>query len=296
MHEPEHLVWGFFVHQAVTSAQAHGLDGHRLLHGLPFDHDDLACPGYRLRWREVVQVASRIHAHLGDGGAEDVGAHIAESTPLHRTLTETLSKPATAYRVIISLWGLVCPLRFERFEVSGSSLSWIVGLTPGAAPSLGTFHMITGALRGLPRLYGRPDALVSSEVREDGGIYEVHFGDTEPPRREGVAARHAATSLLEALSAFDREARGAILAQILDLLEEPDRRSATLLLQERLGLTRTEARVATRLADGHALAAIAAELNIADATVRTHLRNIFRKTSTGRQAELVALVHRTLGG
>lgn len=294
MHDP--LVWGFFAHQALSSAERHGLDVHWLLRGMPFDRADLERPGYRVRWRDFAEVAARVHHQLGQDGMEDVGAHVTESMPLYRTLTNTLSKPSTAYRVIISLWGLVCPVRVERFDVTGATLSLSLTLAPGAEPSLACFHAVAGFLRGLPRLYDRADACVTAMVRPDGGVYEAHLGDIEPPRREGIVTQHAATSLLEALAAFDRETRGAILAQILDLLEEPDRRSATLLLQERLGLTRTEARVATRLADGHALATIAAELSIADATVRTHLRNIFRKTNTGRQAELVALVHRTLGG
>lgn len=56
------------------------------------------------------------------------------------------------------------------------------------------------------------------------------------------------------------------------------------------GLTRAEARVALRLADGCQPVHIAVELGIARTTLAFHLRNIFQKTSTSRQAELVALI------
>ncbi|MHA6729469.1 response regulator [Devosia sp. A369] len=58
------------------------------------------------------------------------------------------------------------------------------------------------------------------------------------------------------------------------------------------GLTPAEARVALALADGKQPAQIAADLDIARTTVVFHLRNIFQKTDTNRQAELVALLLR----
>jgi DNA-binding NarL/FixJ family response regulator len=54
--------------------------------------------------------------------------------------------------------------------------------------------------------------------------------------------------------------------------------------------TPTEARVAKALTLGKTLAQIAEEFAISRTTVAFHLRNIFEKTGTGRQAELVSLV------
>lgn len=59
------------------------------------------------------------------------------------------------------------------------------------------------------------------------------------------------------------------------------------------GLTPTEARVAQALAQGRSRAEIANDFGISATTVAFHMRNIFQKTGTGRQAELVALL---LGG
>jgi DNA-binding NarL/FixJ family response regulator len=57
-----------------------------------------------------------------------------------------------------------------------------------------------------------------------------------------------------------------------------------------LGLTPAEARVATLLTQGRTLAQIATEFGISRTTVAFHLRNIFQKTGTRRQAELVAVL------
>ena len=54
-------------------------------------------------------------------------------------------------------------------------------------------------------------------------------------------------------------------------------------------LTAAEARVLERLAAGLDPQAIAAELQISYATVRTHLRMLYDKTGCRRQAELVLL-------
>lgn len=55
-------------------------------------------------------------------------------------------------------------------------------------------------------------------------------------------------------------------------------------------LTPAEIRVATAMLQGKTRVQIAAKLGIASTTVAFHIRNIFQKTGTNRQAELVALL------
>ena len=55
-------------------------------------------------------------------------------------------------------------------------------------------------------------------------------------------------------------------------------------------LTRAEARLAALLAKGSSLEEAAATLSVSIGTVRSHLKAIFAKTGTSRQAELVALL------
>ncbi len=59
-----------------------------------------------------------------------------------------------------------------------------------------------------------------------------------------------------------------------------------------LGLTPAEMRVASALTQGKSLTRIARDTNVSRTTVAFHMRNIFQKTGTNRQAELVALLLR----
>jgi DNA-binding CsgD family transcriptional regulator/PAS domain-containing protein len=81
---------------------------------------------------------------------------------------------------------------------------------------------------------------------------------------------------------------------VLLLLEEAAPRTADLapLLQSEFGLSPREAALAAALAGGIDLAGAAHALGIAVGTARTHLKAVFAKTGTHRQAELVALLAR----
>ncbi|WP_209601486.1 helix-turn-helix transcriptional regulator [Sinorhizobium kostiense] len=63
-------------------------------------------------------------------------------------------------------------------------------------------------------------------------------------------------------------------------------------LRQLFGLTATEAIIATMISQGVTLQRIAQDRAISYETARTHLRNIFSKTNTRRQAELAALLTR----
>jgi len=64
------------------------------------------------------------------------------------------------------------------------------------------------------------------------------------------------------------------------------------ILASSYGLTPAETRIAVALAEGRQLARIATSFNVSRTTVAFHMRNIFQKTRTSRQAELVALLLR----
>lgn len=66
----------------------------------------------------------------------------------------------------------------------------------------------------------------------------------------------------------------------------------TATLSASYGLTPAEARIALALVEGKQPAQIAIVLEISRTTVAFHMRNIFQKTGTNRQAELVALMLR----
>jgi DNA-binding CsgD family transcriptional regulator len=65
-------------------------------------------------------------------------------------------------------------------------------------------------------------------------------------------------------------------------------------LRELFGLTRTEAAIAAALVKGHDIAQIARSFRIGIGTARSHLKAVLTKTGTHRQAQLVALITRSV--
>lgn len=89
-------------------------------------------------------------------------------------------------------------------------------------------------------------------------------------------------------------AHGAPLDQphVALFLSAPDHRKRVpeTLLMGLFGLTPTEARVAGALAHSTRAADVAAELGVSQTTISFHMRNLFQKTGTNRQADLIALI------
>ncbi len=69
-----------------------------------------------------------------------------------------------------------------------------------------------------------------------------------------------------------------------------ERRVSEPLLMELFGLTPAETRVATALAGGARPSDMAVELGVSQTTIAFHMRNLFQKTGTHRQTDLVALI------
>lgn len=98
------------------------------------------------------------------------------------------------------------------------------------------------------------------------------------------------SALACALSTREDDGPGAPgLALFLSTPERRGRASETLLM-ELFGLTPAEARVAGALANGARTVDIAEELGVSQTTISFHMRNLFQKTGTNRQADLVALI------
>ena len=69
-----------------------------------------------------------------------------------------------------------------------------------------------------------------------------------------------------------------------------DRRRRQMNLRRRFDLTFTEAALAAEILKGDGRKAAARRCGISDATAKTHLTNIFGKSGTHRQAELVCFL------
>jgi DNA-binding CsgD family transcriptional regulator len=61
-------------------------------------------------------------------------------------------------------------------------------------------------------------------------------------------------------------------------------------LRAEFGLTKAEARLALRVAEGSSLASAAQAFDVKLTTIRSQLQQVFAKTGTSRQTELVAML------
>lgn len=94
-----------------------------------------------------------------------------------------------------------------------------------------------------------------------------------------------------------RDGFGPPVPAAILFIRDPEARMPPLLAVRGLfGLTGAEARVASALASGISLEKAAVTLGISLHTARTQLKSAFAKTGTSRQAELVALILRSVGG
>jgi DNA-binding CsgD family transcriptional regulator len=70
--------------------------------------------------------------------------------------------------------------------------------------------------------------------------------------------------------------------------------TSALALQQLFELTPSETQVCRSLAQGQSIDDIASACGISISTVKTHLHHIYGKTGTGRQGELIALIHQCI--
>ena len=93
-----------------------------------------------------------------------------------------------------------------------------------------------------------------------------------------------------ALDCGDQDVSGVLF------ISDPDRDDAPVVepLRQAFDLTHREAQMAIAIARGKGLKTAARTMGIAPTTARTQLQRAFAKTGTSQQAELAALVHKTL--
>jgi DNA-binding CsgD family transcriptional regulator len=118
-----------------------------------------------------------------------------------------------------------------------------------------------------------------------GGVMRVPRPSGKRPYTIGVAA---VSPRYPVLSVF----RPAVCVVITD--PDAQRLLPTQRVQAAFGLTEAEARLASLLASGAELKSAAAELKITYGTARARLAEIFQKTETRRQGELIKLLLTTL--
>jgi len=121
------------------------------------------------------------------------------------------------------------------------------------------------------------------------GLGRVPAGSMSVPRPSGK--RPYSLQIAPIKSPVD--ARSGDLPYASVVVVDPDRAigAAKEKLAAMFGLTGAEATLAVHLSKGGSLSTAATEMGVSLNTIRTHLKRIFSKTDTNRQAELVALLN-----
>ena len=145
----------------------------------------------------------------------------------------------------------------------------------------------------------RQDRIVAVREGEDNRLQLLISGAGR--LRAGMVARHGEATPLSVIVAGVEPADAALdtpdrVTRIV-LIADPERRSAVAapILVALYGLTQREAMLTGVLLDGGKLSQAAVELGITTGTARNYLKQIFAKTETASQAELVSLVLRQAG-
>ena len=155
----------------------------------------------------------------------------------------------------------------------GVNAVWMFGITQ-ASLSLGSFAGKAVSALGAP-LFADPEVLVATIavlVVAFVALSMVLVSDRDSTTTWGVASRNEGSGALTVLDEEERTAR------------------ACARVAQRYGLTRREEEVLVLMMRGYTLARIGEELYVADSTMKTHSRHIYRKVGVGNRNELQEFV------
>ncbi|OLP59831.1 hypothetical protein BJF93_09450 [Xaviernesmea oryzae] len=133
---------------------------------------------------------------------------------------------------------------------------------------------------------------LSSDARALHGSLKAALGGNSLERKPVLLSTRRGSPLVVRIEPFGTRLVDAFYgAAAFALVEDTGARGHShALLKQVFGLTSAEAMIADLVAQGYSPTEIATRQTIHYETVRSHLRSIFRKTETSRQAELSALL------
>lgn len=191
----------------------------------------------------------------------------------------------------IVLSGIEAILRETRYSVTATATDGaeVLDLIPKADPDILVLDVQMPKLTGLEvvrTIRGRGDArpviLLTASLADRRLLEALELGVQGIVLKEG--AQHLLVRSLDEVSAGRRWIEPSLLQQALDLKMGPGPRGglATLTARERA--------VAELVAEGRRNRDIAAELGIAEGTVKIHLHRIYEKLGVGNRTELALFV------
>lgn len=276
MREVPSLLFGY-MRELLADA---GRDVDAALEGLSLQHVRPRL-GYRVDWNELATFLNRATTGLSDEEMEAIGQGYVRVNRYLSAAFSLVTRPKAWYRLVWLASRHAFPHVHLQIDAEDEDELTLTMTLPGSYVGCPFFFSGTvGELKAMPRLLRLPDAVVSAEVTSHSGIYRVGLGASE---RSWVEQRPAPSDqrLVEDLL-------GVLPPEPHD--DAGESQSLVYALQQRHGLTRAEARVAVRLAEGLSVADIARALHVSVETVRTHLKRAYGKLGVRRQAELVRAV------
>ena len=239
----------------------------------------LSRPGRKMNaWDELVTALESFFSVEGVSTTQRLMQHWATHAASVLVATELLAEPMTTFQVLLEAASGQSLVSVSHRPADGGGLTVSLELMRGARPSMVFFQSCVWFLAAVPRARGLGDARVLPERLSER---ELHCLVLPPTSGARVALGYPQAHL----KAVARELYPHVVTAA------PTRALPTAqTLQARFGLTRAEARVVRRLAEGLNIKRIAAELRVSPETARTHAKRAMQKTDTHRQAELVSLV------
>ena len=267
---PYHVLRGILL-----SVEAQGHDAPALMKRLP---PGGAVARSRSSWEELVALLEAFFSQHGVAATQSLMQHLASRHSSVRAATELLGSPRLTYLVLFeAMLGRQAVLVVSWRSVS-PGLSLRLELHRGLRPSLVFFQCCAWFLAAIPRVRALPDARVLAEKLSERELECLVIPPAEPLLTVAHAEANVRTLARELFRVHD--------GPVQPLRSTPSAQA----LQSRFGLTRAEARVVRRLAEGRSIRLIAEELDVSFETARTHAKRAMQKTDTHRQAELVSLV------
>lgn len=272
----------------LRACEAVGISPEAILSGLAVSPATLAQPLGRVPWEHALDVYRRIDELTTPEQRWKIGAAHVATLPHVSAVAHLAVSPRRLIQLIVAgTWQLWPDTAVEHRDLPDGRVEISARFEPEDWPVGGMWDITTAFWACAPTLLGLPPAAVEEDISIAHGqarwvlrlpVMPATLIPLEPTEADLAADVMAiATSLATSL-----QSAGGVSRTECEALR----------IQRRLGLTLAEARVACRLAGGADLWSIARELQIARETVRTHLKRIYSKTGTRRQAELVALVVR----
>jgi DNA-binding CsgD family transcriptional regulator len=226
--------------------------------------------GVRAGWEELARVLEGFFALHGADATQRLMQDLASRHSAVRRVTELLGSPRLSYLVLleaVSIHGAIA----VNWKATPAGIAVRLELHRGLRPSLVFFQCCAWFLAAMPRLRGLGDARLVTEALSERELRCL----ITPPRESALTLPHA---------------EGNVRTMVRELFRPPRTTPTAQALQSRFGLTRAEAGVVRRLADGESIKHIAQVLEVSLETARTHAKRAMQKTDTHRQAELVSLV------